>query len=675
MKQYDDLIAALRVRLPEYMAQRGQVIGSKGNRLIHCINPSHRDSTPSMSYYPKAHTLRCFGCGKSYDLFDVIALDYPECDSFPKQVRQACRLFDLTFPEDFGRPMIKVTPGCAQIKHLSAAVTGEVMADVFPPAHQAIQANEPVANNTPDFTEWIEQALAQQSTGGDYFRARGISDALCQKYKLFEKDGRAYLPVYENGRCICYTGRAIDPALTPRYKNSTGTMQLFGLEQLSDADAGGVLVVTESVFDALSAEICGYRAVSLCGAGNVPRFLRWCEQNAAIANRYLFIMAGDTDDAGQRMNQALQEGLHAQGLSCAEIVMPEGCKDLNEALVNARGELEAAFAAAVDADAAAYRQTNAAAALAQMFDENGIRARQQPVATGSPALDTLLDGGLYPGLYAIGAISSLGKTSFLLQMADSIAAEGTDVLFFSLEMGKFELLAKSLSRLSSGCDWSNGSVPDAGTLAPLTAREVLRGSELLLPARKTLLRNAAQRYRAGVGECLFIREGVGELGTQEIRQAVGEHIRLRGRRPVVMLDYLQILKPADPRATSKQNIDSAVVELKRISRDFDLPVVMVSSFNRENYHNAVTMEAFKESGAVEYSCDVLFGMQLAGAGEAGFDLNAAKSCEPRGIELVLLKNRSGIPYARLPYHYYARVSAFAENTTRPLRSRTNKNKK
>lgn len=85
------------------------------------------------------------------------------------------------------------------------------------------------------------------------------------------------------------------------------------------------------------------------------------------------------------------------------------------------------------------------------------------------------------------------------------------------------------------------------------------------------------------------------------------------------------MKPSDPRATDKQNTDRAVVELKRISRDFDIPVFAVSSFNRENYRNAVSMEAFKESGAVEYSSDVLFGLQLAGAGEQGFDVNAAKA--------------------------------------------------
>ena len=45
-------------------------------------------------------------------------------------------------------------------------------------------------------------------------------------------------------------------------------------------------------------------------------------------------------------------------------------------------------------------------------------------------LDDLLEGGLYEGLYCVGAISSLGKTTFVTQIADQIAAQGTDVLIF-----------------------------------------------------------------------------------------------------------------------------------------------------------------------------------------------------------------------------------------------------
>jgi len=63
---------------------------------------------------------------------------------------------------------------------------------------------------------------------------------------------------------------------------------------------------------------------------------------------------------------------------------------------------------------------------------------------------------------------------------------------------------------------------------------------------------------------------------------------------------------------------------------------------------------------VEYSADVLLGLQLFGAGGREFDANAAKLAEPRQLELVILKNRNGIPHARLRMEYDARHNRFAE---------------
>ena len=72
------------------------------------------------------------------------------------------------------------------------------------------------------------------------------------------------------------------------------------------------------------------------------------------------------------------------------------------------------------------------------------------------------------------------------------------------------------------------------------------------------------------------------------------------------------------------------------------------------------MEAFKESGAVEYSSDVLLGLQLQGAGNKDFDVNIEKTREPRRIELVLLKNRNGVPYAKIPLRYFAKYNLFQQ---------------
>ena len=70
------------------------------------------------------------------------------------------------------------------------------------------------------------------------------------------------------------------------------------------------------------------------------------------------------------------------------------------------------------------------------------------------------------------------------------------------------------------------------------------------------------------------------------------------------------------------------------------------------------MQAFKESGAIEYSSDVLIGLQLKGAGEPDFNVDEAKSADVRDIELVILKNRSGKTGVKLDYKFYAKFNFF-----------------
>lgn len=81
------------------------------------------------------------------------------------------------------------------------------------------------------------------------------------------------------------------------------------------------------------------------------------------------------------------------------------------------------------------------------------------IRTGFDKLDNLLNGGLPNGLIILGAIPSLGKTTFALQVADNMASmENTKVLLFSLEMTKFDIISKSLSRLSYlADDLNNGA--------------------------------------------------------------------------------------------------------------------------------------------------------------------------------------------------------------------------
>ena len=66
------------------------------DNMMHCPSPGHGDSTPSCSYNPKNNTVRCFGCGKTFDTIGLYqALSEKVAGrrvTFPKAVEEVLAL-------------------------------------------------------------------------------------------------------------------------------------------------------------------------------------------------------------------------------------------------------------------------------------------------------------------------------------------------------------------------------------------------------------------------------------------------------------------------------------------------------------------------------------------------------------------------------------------------------
>jgi replicative DNA helicase len=235
-------------------------------------------------------------------------------------------------------------------------------------------------------------------------------------------------------------------------------------------------------------------------------------------------------------------------------------------------------------------------------------------------------------------------------------------------MSRFELMAKSISRLTFESCGGN-------TRNAKTTRGILAGAKRKqYSSDETDLINKSIRIYGGYSKNIYIHEGIGTIGTEQIKQEVQRHISFTGKIPVVIIDYLQILAPHDMKATDKQNTDKAVLELKRLSRDKKIPVVAISSFNRENYTAPVNLASFKESGAIEYSSDVLIGLQFTGMDELQQSegkkaenikkIEEKKAADPRKTQLKILKNRNGKIGINLYYDYFPMFNCFRE-TNKP----------
>ncbi len=281
------------------------------------------------------------------------------------------------------------------------------------------------------------------------------------------------------------------------------------------------------------------------------------------------------------------------------------------------------------------------------------------IPTGFPYLDLLLDGGLYPSLIVLGAQPGEGKTALGLQMMNNIARRGKDALILSLEMSRFELIERSVSCLSHKLDSEN-----ALTIPEITSS----GSESskLKDDKRLNLEKATELFFSEYAPHLFIYETMGDMTTERIRRILDSYVSQTGSSPVVMVDYIQLLQqPENIRhsMSDKQILDKNISSLKQISRDFNTPVLAISSLNRATYSASVAskeeaiakaktgsrvrLESFKESGAIEYSADIVLGLNKMGNNK-----------HPRKMELDILKNRHGKRDETQCFDYYADFNRF-----------------
>ena len=295
----------------------------------------------------------------------------------------------------------------------------------------------------------------------------------------------------------------------------------------------------------------------------------------------------------------------------------------------------------------------------------------KPIPTGFKLLDETLNGGIKQGLYAIGAISSLGKTTLVHQIADNLALDGHDVLFFSLEMDKSQMLSKSLSRLSYQIAEEEGKDTDKFALchSDIVQAYKLKGKQV------EMLDKAVETYKANYAR--NIRYEYGAKSGEEIARVVDNHIKYTEKKPIVIVDFLQYVKGTKQDARMATNDNVAI--LKDLVVKHGIPVILISSFNRSSYKTQASMESFKESGEIEYISDVLIGLQLKGCQGDGdniqtkIDENKAKPI--RSVELKLLKQRDGIATRTIHFKYNPRFNYFEEDIVANRRAEKENSKK
>ena len=638
----DEKIQEIRGQLESYLQRKG--INTRKN--FTCLAGTHADKNPSMSY--KDDRVKCFSCDASMDIFDLIGVEYGITD-FSEQLKKASEITGIYDYEGNNTPL--------QSK----------------PQIQANNTPKPEEDDSKyqDKTDYINTCIARVNQT-NYLKDRGLTDETIESFKLGYDPSfntrNADTGEYDTWQVIIiptsnksYVARNIDPLASSGNRiRKYGHAYNYNLSRLKDKKP---VFIVEGEIDAMSIEQLGYNAIGLGGKGNYTKFYNALEQERA--GLPTLILALDNDEAGQVTNKQIAEVLEKQGIDFI-ISNPYGeFKDANECLNrDYRGikkELEEVYSYASksvkERQAEEYKKQATSSYIADFINGITDSVNTPYIPTGFKTLDYILDGGLYEGLYILGAISSLGKTTLVMQIADQIAIQGHDVLIFSLEMARTELMAKTISRLTL----INAVVKKLDRRYCKTTRGITTASryQYYEPEEMKLIEESIKEY-GEFAKNIYIHEGLGNIGVEYIKQQVEKHIKFTGKRPIVIIDYLQILAPYDMRQTEKQATDKNVMELKRLSRDAKIPVFGISSFNRENYKNEVSMTAFKESGAIEYGSDVLIGLQFEGQGESGFKVDEAKGKDPRKIEIKILKNRNGKTGSKISMNYIPMFNYFEE---------------
>lgn len=501
-----------------------------------------------------------------------------------------------------------------------------------------------------DYTNIILELYNKQTDQDKaYFIERGISPEIIDRYKLCIGDvnrldnnyfgKRAILPVWKDNKVVYWNARAIEKDPKIKYLKARGDAVYFNIDHLKTAAKGETIVITEGEFDALSLESIGIKAIAIGGVGNYKNFIQ-----ANQRKDLLILTAFDNDEKGQAVE------------SKYKIEIPKQYKDVNEWIQGNKEEFKESIYKQIETQKRPDSLYNYM--LNRLMPDIEQYKQFRDRKTGYKNLDEITS--LYPGLYVIGGLSTLGKTTFIHQMADQMAEMGEHIIFFSLEMATLELITKSMARLTvlnkDGYNFEKG----------VSALQIRLND---IPERKRAAVQQAITNYEPISKRFSIVEGNFNTNIDSIRQYIHSYITINKVSPVVMIDYLQIIPGRPEDRSDKERIDGVVTELKRISRDYNISVIVVSSLNRMNYLTPIAFESYKESGGIEFTADVVWGLQLQVIHDEVFNsqakikekrekINEAKKANPRKIELVCLKNRNGISNYSCAFEYYPKYDLF-----------------
>jgi replicative DNA helicase len=248
------------------------------------------------------------------------------------------------------------------------------------------------------------------------------------------------------------------------------------------------------------------------------------------------------------------------------------------------------------------------------------------IPTGYDRFNEFTSGFQPQDLIIIAARPSMGKTSFMMNIAESIAIPGRDGLprnggqrlhsvgVFSLEMSKEQI---GLRILSSESGVSNHLIR-AGMLSERNWRELADASARLSKAK------------------IYIDDTPG-MDIMEMR-AKARRLKMEVGLDMVMVDYLQLMSVKGKVESRNQEISQISRGLKAIAKEINCPLISLSQLSRRPEQrmgdHRPQLADLRESGSIEQDADLVCFIYR--------DEVYNKESEEKGIaEIIIAKQRNG----------------------------------
>ncbi len=236
------------------------------------------------------------------------------------------------------------------------------------------------------------------------------------------------------------------------------------------------------------------------------------------------------------------------------------------------------------------------------------------IATGFTDLDYKMAGLQRSDLILIAARPSMGKTAFVLNLAEYIALHSkVTTMVFSLEMSKEQLVNRLLamnSRVNS---------------------QSIRVGELKDSEWADLMESARN-----IGESKLVIDDTPGITISELRSKCRK-LKLEKNLGVVIIDYLQLMNGSGKTESRQQEISEISRSLKSLARELDCPVVALSQLSRaveQRPDKRPMLSDLRESGAIEQDADVVMFLYR--------DEYYHKDTEEPGVtEVIIGKQRNG----------------------------------